>query len=297
MANAVTTTSPLYSTPYLTVAEYKQAPTAIDVDDLVGGGSQALNDAELSNVVARASSWIDTVCGQVLSATNDTEHGRARISRDGALRIHPRYWPVLEVTGFFYGVTPNALVTLTDVSGAWIEPMEILIPLQGLGTSFLGQLGFSSPRLGAEAFYRLIYVNGYPNATLATASVAGAATLTLSEVTGILPGSRFTVYDADFTETVTVASTWVPTSGQATVPLVGVTSKAHYAPGVACSALPPAVKQAAIYVTSAILKARGSASLVMDSITPGGSANGYPGGSATDMAMARELLAPYRRMR
>jgi hypothetical protein len=62
------------------------------------------------------------------------------------------------------------------------------------------------------------------------------------------------------------------------------------------SALPPAIKQAAIYVTSAILKARGNATLVMSSLTPSNVQTQNPSVSA-DYASAMEILKPFRRIR
>ena len=48
-----------YEQSYLTVAEYKDAPTSIDFDNLVVGGNGAAQDAELARVILRASSYMD----------------------------------------------------------------------------------------------------------------------------------------------------------------------------------------------------------------------------------------------
>jgi hypothetical protein len=62
---AVTNNTPYYQDDeYLSVAEYKNAPTAIDYDNLVVGGNQAQQDAELLTVIGRASSWINTHLNQ-----------------------------------------------------------------------------------------------------------------------------------------------------------------------------------------------------------------------------------------
>ena len=72
MANGYTGTTQQFSTPYLTLGEYKSAPTAIDIDNLVFNSQDPdVQDSELTNVIARASSWIDTFCNQVLAATNE----------------------------------------------------------------------------------------------------------------------------------------------------------------------------------------------------------------------------------
>jgi len=295
MTQEITTISPLFSTPYLTLAEYKQAPTAVDVDDLVGGGSSAVNDQELANVIARASSWIDSYCGQVLAATEDTESFRARVSRDGFLRLHVRYSPVIEVVSASYGSNPTLMNTL-DPTTAWIENMAIVFPLQGMAASFLGQIQFSrvwSPL--AEQFCTVTYVNGYAN-TLLTASVSvGATSLSVSDTTGFIPNQKFMIYDGSSTELVKVASTYVPVQGAGTVSLASAVVNAH-ASGVSVSALPPAVKQAAIYMTSVILKARGNATLVMGTLTPSQFMETNPSASS-DLGSAMELLKPYRRMR
>ncbi|MEI6591298.1 MAG: hypothetical protein WCO24_04765, partial [Actinomycetes bacterium] len=67
--------------------------------------------------------------------------------------------------------------------------------------------------------------------------------------------------------------------------------------GVSVSALPAAVKQAAILMTSAFLKIRGDASLVLSVTTRPGES--IPGSQmlGTDRAVAEDLLKPFRRIR
>lgn len=295
MANAITTISPLFSEPYVTIAEFKQAPTAIDVDDLVGGGTSAINDQELANVVARASSWIDSYCGQVLAATLDTEALRATVDRRGFLKIHPRYWPVTEVVSLSYGNLPS-LMGSVDVSQVWIENESIVLPLQGINSAFLGPIQFSGNyQSTAEMFISLSYVNGYANTALSASVAASATALPVSDLTGFLPGQQFQVYDGASTELLTVASTFVPTQGAGNLTLSAPTRYLHLST-ISVSALPPAVKQAAIYVTSAILKARGNAALVMQTLTPQTIQTANPS-AAGDLVSAQEILKPYRRIR
>ena len=59
--------------PYLTVDEYKAAPTGVDVDQLIPGGTTAQNTAALADAIARGSSWADQICHQVLACTAQTE--------------------------------------------------------------------------------------------------------------------------------------------------------------------------------------------------------------------------------
>ena len=70
---AVSPVTQFSSGAYLTIAEYKNAPTAIDYSNLVNGGTSAQQDAELSTVIQRASSFIDIYVNQPLIAQNFTE--------------------------------------------------------------------------------------------------------------------------------------------------------------------------------------------------------------------------------
>lgn len=293
MAQKLTTLSPLFSTPYLTVAEYKQAPTGVDVDDFVGGGSIGLNDQELTNVIARASSWMDAHCGQVLGATQDTESFRARTSRDGFLRVHPRYWPIISVVSASFGGSPS-LMSALDVSTAWLEPMAVVFSLS-YGSSFSGQLQFSRVMsFTQEQFVTMTYVNGYAN-TVLTAPQGLVTTMNVSDTTGFQPGMSFRIYDGINSELVKVSSTYVPTTGAGAVSLSAACSFTH-ATGTSVSALPPAVKQAAISMVNVILKSRGNSALVMGSLTPG-QIQAHNPAVANDYEMACSLLAPYRRIR
>jgi hypothetical protein len=295
MTQEITTISPLFGTPYLTVAEFKQAPTAVDVDDLVGGGSSAVNDQELLNVITRASSWIDAYCGQVLASTTDTESFRARVSRDGFLKVHPRYWPVTEVQSLSYGSDPNNMSTV-DVTTCWIEPQAVVVPVQGITGSFVGALGFSGNfRYNSEQFVTMTYTNGYANTVLSGTNTAAATSITVADRTGFLAGQQFQIYDADKTELLKVASTYTPTTGAGAVTLASALVNTHTA-GVSVSALPPAVKQAAIYVTSAILKSRGTPAIVMQQLTPT-SMNSTNPAQVADLNYAKDILTPYRRIR
>ena len=67
MATGVTTQQPFFENPYITVTEYKNAPTSIDFDNLVVGGNAGAQDAELANAILRASSFIDEFLNQNLN--------------------------------------------------------------------------------------------------------------------------------------------------------------------------------------------------------------------------------------
>ena len=91
MASAVSPITQFQSGSYLTIAEYKNAPTAIDYNNLVTGGTSAQQDAELASVIQRASSWIDIYVNQPLIAQNFQEQSRTRITQEGFMVISPDY--------------------------------------------------------------------------------------------------------------------------------------------------------------------------------------------------------------
>jgi len=296
MANAFSNTTHQFSTPYLTLAEYKNAPTAIDFDNLVWNSQDPdVQDAELSNVIARASSWIDTYCNQVLAATTETENMRARISQDGTIRVHPRYNPIIALVGFSYG-NPSTQMNPVDPSLAWIEDYQIIIPAGNLGFNYTyqGPLQFGLPATPrSEMFINLQYVAGYANTTIISAT-QGATSLTVADPTGITAGLTLKIYDGFDSEFITVASTY--TFGSTTIPLTSALAYSH-ASGVSISALPPAIKEAAILVTTSMLKVRGDNSMVMSVASRAGEAVDGAQKIGTELKIAMDLLVPYRRIR
>ena len=297
MSNAYTGTTHQFSTPYLTLDEFKNAPTAIDIDNLVFNSQDPdVQDAELTNVIARASSWIDTYCNQVIAATVEQEQQRTRIGADGTFRFHPRYNPVIALTSLQYGNPSTQLQTLSDCSIAWIEDSEIIVPYANLSLTYSSQgalqFGFpTSPRV--ETYIKYTYVAGYANTTI-TSATAGQTTLTVANGTGITAGLLLKIYDGYNSEFVTVDSTY--TFGSTTIPLVAPLVNSH-ASGISISALPPAIKEAAILVTTSMLKVRGDNSMVMSITSQAGTAMKGADLFGQDIGLAKELLIPYRRVR
>lgn len=297
MTAAINPTTQQFSTPYLTTQEYRNAPTAIDIDNLVFNSSDPdVQDSELANVIARASSWVDTFCNQVLGATEETETQRSRYKADGTLRFHPRYSPIIALTSLSYGPYPTQLTTVNDPSIAWIEQSEVIFPFSNAALNWTSQgpIQFGGGGVASqEVFLQYTYINGYANSLIASA-VALASSLTVTDPRGITAGQQLKIYDGMYSENVIVASTYV--FGSVTVPLVTPLVYTHTA-GTSISALPPAIKEATILATTAMLKVRGDNSLVMGVGTlpsQGVSGNQNIG---DDMAMAMDLLKPYRRIR
>lgn len=296
MATGITPITPTYETPYITIAEYKNAPTSIDFDNLVVGGNSAAQDAELTNVIYRATSFMNEYLNQSLNATSQTEQQRTRITPQGFIALHPNNNPVISLSSLEYGSNPNNLSTLTDCSTAWFEDQQLLIPISSLSTNYTNQGslalgGYGYP--GAGIFVKYTYVSGFVNSTIVTAT-ATQSTLTVANASGIQAGQTLRIWDGASSETVIVGTGY--TYGSTTVPLASALAYTHTS-GVALGNMPTVIKQACILITTAFLKVRGDSSLTM-AITSRASGN-VPGTQlyGSEMAIAIDMLDLYRRVR
>lgn len=293
-----TVTPPLFSTPYITAQEWRDYPTQINADNLVANNADA-SAAMLSTLIANACSWIDTFCGQILAATLDTEKTKTRVDRNGILHIHPRYTPICSVTAFSYGSDQSSLAALSSLSNIWVEPAKFEVPLTFAPFySSVGPLQFGTPIAGQEMYVQYSYVSGYVVTTLAATAVAGASSIVVASSTGILPGvTQLGIYDGGKTESVQVASSYDGAS--TTVPIVGTLAHDHGQVGVSVSSLPPGVKQAAIMLTTALVKTRGTTAIQAPTVK-GNMSRAAPKGGGDhddDIALAYDLLDNYRRVR
>lgn len=295
MATGITSLTGFSENPYLTIAEYKNAPTSIDFDNLVVGGNSGAQDAELERVILRATSFLGDYLGQDLTAQSRTETQRVRFNNQGDIALHPNFNPILSLSSFEFGNTPNNLTTLTDPSTSWFEDQQIIIPISSsqLTYSSDGPLSFGGGLTRNQVFVKYSYVSGYVNTTIATAT-ATQTTLTVASGIGFIAGESYRIFDGASSEMITVASTY--TYGSTTIPLTSALTYTH-ASGVAISNLPNAVKQACILATTAFIKIRGDNSLTMAITTqPSGnvSSNQRYGG---DLALALDMVSLYRRIR
>jgi len=285
-----------HESPYITIAEYKNAPTSIDYNNLVIGGNGNAQDAELQNVILRASSYMDEYFNANLNATQYTETQRTRFTNDGFIALHPNNMPILALSNFQYGSNPNNLVALTDCDTAWFEEQQIIIPLSNIATSYSSQGplafgGYGIPRQQVYCLYT--YVAGYVNNAIASGT-AGVSSITVANPLGILPNQILRISDGSNTETVTVSSSY--TYGSTTVPLTSPLAYSHTT-GSTIGNIPNAIKQACILITTAFLKARGDSSMTMQITTaPAGTSDGASR-YGTDIALALDMVNKYRRVR
>jgi len=295
---------------YLTVVELLNAPLGLALRSVPPGsaggpagvtGQQTYE--ELTNIILRASALADSHCQQVLGATVDSEEkwtgsGLAGIDHNGYLWVHTDYWPLLTVESFQYAYPATGGTAWTSVAVTEL----ILFRERIVYPSAFPQRGMPPLRV------QYTYLNGWPNTLLTSPLVTGATLLPVADATGMVPGSRLTVYDEGNTEQVSVAGNWSAVTGPANVALTAGTMFAHTpivrpaaAPAqpydVAVSALPADVKQAVLLICKALLEVRGANALVMGR-TGGISGNLPPAqpAAAKIPLEAQQVLDHYRRL-
>jgi hypothetical protein len=296
MATGITTQTPFFEQPYITLQEFKNAPTSIDYNNLVVGGNQQAQDAELTRLILRASSFLDEYLNQNLSAQTRTETQRTRFTPQGFIALHPNNNPIISLQSFSYGPTPNELITIPDCSLSWFEDQQIIIPVSqmSLTWSSSGPLSFGGGGSNYNQIYcQYNYTSGYVNNPITTA-VALASTMTVSNASGIQAGGQYRIWDGAKSETITVASNY--TYGSTTVPLATPLLYDHTA-GITFGNLPQAIKQATILVTTAFAKVRGDRSMTMGITTTAQSVTDGAQRYGNEIAMAIEMVTLYRRIR
>lgn len=296
MATVVSTRTRERALPYITISEMKNAPTRVDLTNLIPGGSQPTQDAELANLILRASGAIDNFLDQQLVSRVRTEVARPRINRRGEVFIHPDHTPIVELRSFKYGATPANLGAVDDLSNVQIDEHYFTIVLGPfVGGSSEGSLEFGRT-LGPDQplFCEFTYVNGWPVTGLAADVALGGAQITVKDSAGIIAGDRLAIYNSDKTEDVVVQSV----TGNV-VTLTAGTASAHTAGtgalAVGISAMPAQVKEAAILITTALLKVGGNGAIVSGQLRASQKKH-KDEVVDPDIQMAGDLLSSFRRV-
>lgn len=232
--------------PYVSPQEFADAPTGLNLDNLVPKGTPADQSAQLVRILQRATAWIDNYCQMQLRATVNTEEKRVWVTKDGWLTVFPDFSPIQAVTAAAWKAYPAQEWVPLDLQHLEVFPRKWRWAGPGIGFY-----------AGAPVSVRYTYVNGWPVTVLTSAVQAGATSLTLDNAVGIVPGALMTVYDGAVTEQVTVQSV----SGNSIV-LASPVASAHPA-GVHVSSLPDDVRQACILVAARFVKQRRSGGAIM----------------------------------
>jgi hypothetical protein len=286
---------------YVTVAEYKQAPTAIELDQLdqTNLGNPDAQDAALLNILRRASSWVDNIVKMnTLEATVTTETKEVHIGKDGRIIVHPDNVPILNLVSVEYSLSP--LIGFSTIPLDMIQTYEnwftiyqfsqnTLSPNLILQPSSLGYINPFTRQLLSDLSITLkySYINGYMNTMLAQDANAGDTTIIVKDATGAYPGLKFTLYDAAYEEYCVISSV----SGNR-ITLVNPLLFAHSS-GMNVSCLPASVKQATILLANFLIKEKGSLAVQMNSMAVSGTSMDY--NKPSDVTTAKELLRPFVR--
>ncbi|MGH3125736.1 MAG: hypothetical protein ACRDND_32570, partial [Streptosporangiaceae bacterium] len=227
--------------PYVTPAMFRAYPTWLDLDNLIPGGVEGVQDDELADVLLAASDWAvgDVLEGMALHAHwVQGENRRTRTGAGGRVYIKPYDVPVRAVTALAWGVDPTLMNagTLPDPS-MWIEDgREVSFLPGGATASFTGPAIQFGPRLrqDVQTYVNWSYVAGYPSTFLPSGCAADASTVTVADPAGILPGDTLRIYDPGLSEALTVAATYSPAMPTVpptptAVPLAGATAYTHAA--------------------------------------------------------------------
>jgi hypothetical protein len=273
---------------------------------------------EQFNICWRATGIVDNYCNQVLRATADTEYYngpdyRVTIQHTGNARIVLQRWPVLQVLAV--SVSPNAAFPRqwTILPSGYADIEHPIIGVYGSttpsaagdgGQAILIAPGFINRALGRNGYRIAIsYLNGWAHTSTTSASVAGATTLQVDDVTAFTGASAF-VYDGGYTEVVSITS--VAATAPLVLPISGATvaagpgtltlstpiANAHPA-GVVVSALPQDVIWAAVLAAATQALESGIDAITIQNIPGSQTVGGH--GIQELTAEYEVILDPYRR--
>jgi hypothetical protein len=287
--------------PYISIADYVGAPTAVDVSALIPGGSTQANLVELGNVIRRASGWANNLCHQILAATLDTQMASGvRVRNDGTIQVACDFWPLLELDTFLAGPSPSTMSAVTQTADIWMKGRKVLVvPVYGQSSNPSNALAFPGPLLpGHRAYCQWGYWNGWPHTTLAANVALIDSSITVANtMPAALAGRVVTIWDGVNTEQLAIASTF---TGGTLLPIVGHPAFIHTVPAVPntimVSTFTDDQRQAVISLISALIKTRGAESYEMQSVGQEPSKSELmEGGGLEDLAVAVDLLSYYRR--
>lgn len=280
---------------YVTPAEFKAAPTGVDVSQLIPGDNNAAHQlAALVMQLQRASATADRICRKVLAATVDTQAGFYRVQRDrnlgAVIKVPLDFIPVTAVSAVSVGSTPSALAPLTDLTNVWIGKKVATIPVFSNGAPV------GPSRATGDLFATVQYVNGWANTTLTAPASPGATSITVASPLGIMAGQQINLVNTNNAEVVTISPAWVPqiTGSNVAIPLTG-SVVGTYAAADTVTAMPQEVKQAVILITKSLIMTRGTEALEIPSTGQATHTNGGEPSVATDMEFAEFLLSDYVR--
>ena len=301
-------TSPRRTVPYISNDMFKtHARRGVSVDKLVPGGSAEDQDAALADYILQGSDWIDLQTNQQFAAGFDTVTSRVSVGRNGNIVLYPRFRPVIGLTALSVGDPTGPLIEMTDLSAGICTESSITIsayPNTRLFTS-QGPLQFGggvSPL--SSTYVRYTYAYGYPVTYLSADVAAGAVSMSLANVAGIVAGQtplmvRALAQRFAFVATTVTPATGTPAMGSTGAGTVGcpaspvaIESLASSSYPVMVTALPDSLILATVLATRAIIKGTGAGSVAAAAASAPGTPAGKkgPANAGDDYANAWAIL-------
>ncbi len=299
---------------YISVSQYRFAPTSVGTQGLVPKSSQPQVDSagSLAMVINEASQWMDTHCFHRsdgnFAADITNEQMWATVKPNQSIVLICNFKPILEVVGIALGPAPGSLQNLDANTAGLISIGEKTITLPGVfisGTTTVGNTvlfnGFPAYNGNVLAVYS--YITGYPHTTLASSAVAGATSITVtppvpggSAFYGVYAGTALTIKDDANTETVVASAPPTGLTVSLSSPLLYNHNVPNAPDAITVTALPRDLERACIHLTNVFLKAQGMRAQMPASIgspTPAQRQGLARAGALADYEVACKLLHPY----
>ena len=297
--------------PYLSASQYRFAPTAVATNGLVLGSNdqQVDSTASLAQIIARASSWIDTYCyhrgdGTFVGSVS-VEQMLATVKPTGSVSLICNFKPIRQVVGIAFGTSSGSMQNIGPNQADGILIGEKTITL--IGTSPAGNaVGWYGPwpSTNGQVLAIYSYVSGWAHSTLASDATAGESTIVVNppvpgatEFYGAYEGSALTIKDGAQTEQVVLAA---PPTGL-TLTLASPLQYSHTIPAtpdaLMVTALPSAIEEACISVVNVLIKTQGMRAQVLPGSIGAASPNSRQAmgraGALGDFDLAEMLLKQY----
>lgn len=283
--------TPFYLGSYITCEEYKAQPTALQTNNLVPGGLQAVQDAQLASLILKASRQIDIWALQPLYATASSQNDESVRIRSGDLILRAQQDRVKQVTALAWGVQWTALTTLLSPA-CFIEEDHVRVQLSTGSTAWSGSLNINTPTNYGSAFATWSLIAGWATTRLTNACLSSDTSIIVDNPNGIVGtagGVAPTILTLTDTDGATKAQVTVATVTGSTVTLTGPVGLAFNAgAGVAES---EDIKEAAVLAVSHYIRSRKGSGVVM-SKSPTNAASD----TSTEWAEAQAIAERFKRV-
>lgn len=299
--------------PYLSLSQYRYAPTAMDTQSLVTSNianpTEQDQEQALFNVINRMSGWIDRHCFGSDPAIKGASLCASQVVEDlwvlplkNQLNLQCSFKPILQLDGLALGSDPSQVQSITQQMAVQCRfgIRTIYVPMVFPGLMTMGNaLNFDTAGPDGKTYCVWTYTAGYPHLQLAANAAQGANSISVlpngpsGTLLGVYPGTAFSIEDQSNSEPFTVSSV----SGT-TLNLDAPLTYAHTVPAapdfIPVTALPEDVIQAAIFLTTALIKTRGDWALELQGINEPKDVTSKADATESDVKYACWLLEPFK---